>query len=451
MSRTVAVIDIGKTNVKVALVNLDTASEIAVTKTPNTVIASGPYPHYDVEAIWTFIRGGLTSLARDHHVDAVVVTTHGATAALIDGHGDLALPVMDYEFTGLDEARAAYEPLRPTFAVTGSPPLPVGLNLAAQIYWQSKKCADEFVNCKSILTYPQYWACRLSGIKASEATSLGCHTDLWNPWTGEFSSLVLSQGWQSLFPPVQLANANLGPILPQIAAECGIEQGTPVFCGIHDSNASLLPYLGHDMASFSVVSTGTWIISLSVGGQKVELDPTQDTLVNVNANGEPTPTARFMGGREFDLLTGGASEAPDETTIDAVLAKHIMVVPDGASFAYPNGEPVNAGERQCVAAFYCALRTAHCLDLIGAKGPIFIEGPFAKNTLYLQMLTAVTKRDVCPNNAGSTGTSLGAALLADDHKSPVNQVGAPAPLKTEHNAREALMHGYADQWRRKYL
>jgi sugar (pentulose or hexulose) kinase len=186
MSRIVAVIDIGKTNAKVALVNLDTASEIAVTKIPNTVKSDGPYPHYDVEAQWTFIRGGLTSLARDHHVDAVVVTTHGATAALIDGHGDLALPVMDYEFTGLDEARAAYESLRPTFAETGSPPLPVGLNLAAQIYWQSKKCADEFANCKSILTYPQYWAYRLSGIRASEATSLGCHTDLWNPWTGDF-------------------------------------------------------------------------------------------------------------------------------------------------------------------------------------------------------------------------------------------------------------------------
>jgi L-fuculokinase len=29
--------------------------------------------------------------------------------------------------------------------------------------------------------YPQYWAWRLCGAAASEATSLGCHTDLWHP------------------------------------------------------------------------------------------------------------------------------------------------------------------------------------------------------------------------------------------------------------------------------
>lgn len=41
--------------------------------------------------------------------------------------------------------------------------------------------------------YPQYWALRLTGIAANEVTSLGCHTDLWNPWTADFHPW--STGW----------------------------------------------------------------------------------------------------------------------------------------------------------------------------------------------------------------------------------------------------------------
>ncbi|MGG2476833.1 carbohydrate kinase, partial [Rhizobium sp. BR5] len=71
--------------------------------------------------------------------------------------------------------------IRPDFAETGSPLLPVGLNLGAQIHFQKTAFAHEFARVRSIVTYPQYWAGRLTGVQATETTSLGCHTDLWNP------------------------------------------------------------------------------------------------------------------------------------------------------------------------------------------------------------------------------------------------------------------------------
>ncbi len=64
---------------------------------------------------------------------------------------------------------------------TGSPTLPMGLNLGAQIHWQARRFPDAFAKTRHILMYPQYWAFRLTGVAASEATSLGCHTDLWAP------------------------------------------------------------------------------------------------------------------------------------------------------------------------------------------------------------------------------------------------------------------------------
>ncbi|MFD1807147.1 hypothetical protein ACFSHQ_00750 [Gemmobacter lanyuensis] len=40
---------------------------------------------------------------------------------------------------------------------------------------------------------------------------------------------------------------------------------------------------------------------MTMGGAAVTLDPARDVLVNVNALGAPVPSARFMGGREWEL------------------------------------------------------------------------------------------------------------------------------------------------------
>ena len=52
-----------------------------------------------------------------------------------------------------------------------------------------------------------------------------------------------------------------------------------------------------------MVSTGTWVVIFAVGGDLDHLDPKRDTLANVDALGRAVPSARFMGGREFELLT----------------------------------------------------------------------------------------------------------------------------------------------------
>ena len=147
-------------------------------------LRQAPYPHHDVEALWTFILDSLARLNREQRIDAISITTHGATAALVDAAGELALPVLDYEFDGPDRLAADYDAVRPPFAETGTPRLPLGLNLGAQFFWQQKRFPAEFAKAAAILMYPQYWALRLTGVAANEVTSLGCHTDLWNPWTG---------------------------------------------------------------------------------------------------------------------------------------------------------------------------------------------------------------------------------------------------------------------------
>ncbi|TPM14172.1 FGGY-family carbohydrate kinase [Mesorhizobium sp. B2-3-5] len=420
--RHVAVIDIGKTNAKVALVDLVTLSEVALRRMVNAPVRQAPYPHHDVEALWNFILDGLAGLNREKRIDAISITTHGATGVLVDAAGELVLPVLDYEFDGPDSLAADYDAARPPFAETGTPRLPLGLNLGAQFFWQQKRLPAEFARATAMLMYPQYWALRLTGVAANEVTSLGCHTDLWNPWTADFSSMVDKLDWRRLMAPVRPARDRLGPILPTLAVRTGLDPRTPVFCGLHDSNASLLPHLLSDAPPFSVVSTGTWVVSMAVGGRAVALDPARDTLVNVNALGDPVPSARFMGGREFSTLTDGQPQEWSEDDVAAVLARQALLLPSTQQGSGPfphrtalwsNAENSSPGQRFAAISFYLALMTAICLDLIGGDGPTTVEGPFAQNRLFIRMLAAATGRPVIASET-STGTSIGAALLALD-------------------------------------
>ncbi len=444
--RHVAVVDIGKTNAKVALVDLDTRRELTSRTQPNRVRTDGPYPHHDVDAIWTFVLDGLAALQRERPIDAVSVTTHGATAALVDARGELVLPVLDYEFDGPNEMRDTYEKVRAPFSETGSPELPAGLNLGAQLFWQQRRFADTFAEAQAILTYPQFWTMKLSGIAASEVTSLGCHTDLWNAHARDFSTLVDKMGWRRLFPPMRRAADMLGPLLLKIASRTGIDPETPVACGIHDSNASLLPHLVARKPPFAVVSTGTWVVSMAVDGRPVPLDPARDTLVNVNAFGDPVPSARFMGGREFEQIVGDAKLRADSEAWSAVLSNSVMLLPSVSSgsgpyparrFAWHPTEPVG-GERLVAASFYLALMTATCLGLIGADGDIVVEGPFADNKAYLTMLAAATGRSAAVQQS-STGTSLGAALL-------VRSTSGLLQSEPVEPSQAGAMQSYAKQW-----
>ncbi|WP_047146626.1 FGGY-family carbohydrate kinase [Aquamicrobium sp. LC103] len=446
--RKVAVIDIGKTNAKVVLVDLETLTEIDARRIANRPVSEAPYPHHDVERLWTFILDGLACFAREHKVDAISTTTHGATAALLCSDGSLALPVLDYEHDGPDRLRGDYEARSADFEETGSPPLPQGLNLGAQLFWLERSFPEAFSETSSILTYPQYWGHRLTGVAASEVTSLGCHTDLWAPARSDYSSLVDRMGWRARFAPIRPARSALGPILPQLAATTGLDPETPVFCGIHDSNASLLPHLLTRPQPFSVVSTGTWVVSMAMGGENVQLDCKRDTLVNVSALGAPVPSARFMGGREYEMLTAGLDEEWSERDVEAVLARGVAILPSVLRGCGPfpsieaswTVETAMPGERIVAASFYLAMMTATCLELIGARGDIVIEGPLASNTLFLRMLNAATRRPVVAQSSQATGASIGAALLATE---PTKSL---VPLGERSTAAQASWIEYAAIW-----
>ena len=92
---------------------------------------------------------------------------------------------------------------------------------------------------------------------------------------------------------------------------------------------------------------------------------------------------------------------------------------------------------------YLALMTGTCLDIIGARGPSLIEGPFASNEIFGKVLAAVTGRPTARGRAQTTGTSIGAALLADTGRAasitPAAQVPPDGNMAGE-------IRAYAEEW-----
>jgi sugar (pentulose or hexulose) kinase len=387
--------------------------------TPNVVLPGPPYPHADVEAIWRFFMAALREANLAHPIGTIVPTTHACAGALIDERG-LVLPVLDYEFAGVDEIEPSYASLRPNYSETFSPPLPGGLNQGRQIAWQRRRFPDAFARAWRYLTYPQYWSWRLTGAAASEVTMWGCHSDLWAPRSSGFSSLASQLDLPRLTPPMRPAWERLGVVTAEVVADTGLGARTHVLNGVHDSNASLLPHLASRVPPFTILSTGTWVILMAVGLGLERLDAANDMLANVDVEGRPVPCARFMGGREYAEIVGDAVGATDLASVARIVATGSLALPcfapQGGPFAARAGMIVGTVEprdRPALATLYLALMSDLMLTRLGAdEGDLIVEGAFAGNSGFCGLLAALRPAQRLFAGADSAGTARGAALLA---------------------------------------
>lgn len=198
--RRVAVIDVGKTNAKLALVEEGSLREIRVVTRPNRVLPGPPWPHFDLEGHWAFFLHNLGRFHAEWGVDAISVTTHGAAAVLLDGEGDLAAPMLDYEHPGPDALAPDYDALRPDFAETGSPRLPLGLNLGAQLHWLFATRPELRARVAHVLTYPQYWGWRLTGKWPAMSARLAATPICGTRGRGGFRSWSIGWGCRTGWP-----------------------------------------------------------------------------------------------------------------------------------------------------------------------------------------------------------------------------------------------------------
>jgi sugar (pentulose or hexulose) kinase len=451
LAEAAAVLDVGKTHAKLSLVGPG-GDMMATRSRANAAVAAEGRPALDTHGIEAWAIESLKDLAGVAKVVAIVPVGHGAAAALTVGD-ELAGPVLDYEAEPPAVIAAAYAAGRDPFEATLSPLLPQGLNLGLQFFWQEALYPGLWPAKAQALLWPQYWAWRLSGERAAEATSLGCHTDLWRPYAADYSSLAKRHGWDRRLGPLRPAAAVLGSVRAELARAAGLPPDCRVLCGLHDSNASLNAVRGFpELAGgpFSLISTGTWFVTFQSGGRGPNrLDPARDTLANVDVEGNSVPSARFMGGREYAAIVGDdlgvAASLPVAEALVEVGVRTCPAFAPGGPFPGMRGAVIGSlespAQRAALASLHLALMSDVDLDLVGAEGPIVIEGRFADDPVFAAALAALRPASaVYACAGGGDAVALGAARLVWPELRP------PAPLRRVRPAPFDLT-AYAAAWR----
>ncbi|MCX7865159.1 MAG: carbohydrate kinase, partial [Novosphingobium sp.] len=293
----IIVVDIGKTLSKVTLWSQEGLCLDRQVR-PNRSAEADGIRRLDVKGIADWLLKVLASHAAQP-IEAIIPVAHGAGVVALGSQGAL-IPPLDYEQPIPDGVMAAYRAQRDPFRLTGSPALPDGLNMGAQLFWLDR-LEPTAMESATLVPWAQYWAWFLSGVAVSEVTSLGCHSDLWLPDAERFSPLAERMGWAARFAPMARAADVIGTLRPELARQTGLANSVKVLAGLHDSNAALLAARGFDAIArmdATVLSTGTWFIAMRLTDEAVSaraLDGARDCLINVDVRGRPVPSARFMG------------------------------------------------------------------------------------------------------------------------------------------------------------
>lgn len=396
-------------------------------------------------------------------VARIIPVGHGAAAAIVRD-GALAAPPLDYEQAIPAECVATYLGERDPFARTGSPALPDGLNLGLQLHFLDALDPALLRGDATILPWPQYWAWRFSGIAASEVTSLGCHSDLWCPASGGPSAMAERRGWAARLAPLRHAGEAIGTIRAEWATRTGLPGDVAVHCGLHDSNAALLAARGFaEIAEreATVLSTGTWFVAMRTPGQGTRVDlaglpEARDCLVNVDVQGTPIPSARFMGGREIELLTGIDTRRvdinPDQPAIIAalpgVVVRGAMVLPTRTPGVgpFPGGltrwinRPSESIELRGAVCLYAAMVADAMLDLIGVRERVLVEGRFGEAQAFVRTLATLRPDLHVLVSNQHNDVSYGALRLIDPTLAPPSELVRVEPLDCD-------LTGYAARWR----
>lgn len=448
----VAVLDIGKTSVKLSAATPDGALLETITA-GNPVLPGPPYRHHDMGALESWVLDGLASLGTRHRIAAVVATGHGSGGVLVGPDGP-AMPMIDYEQPAPEGLDDTYRTIAGSFRERGSPVMLGSAHLARQLLWLERDFPDAFAGATAFLAVPQYWAWRLSGVAASEVTSLAAQSHLWCSVEGRPATLVAARGWERLLPPLRPAWERLGPLTPALAARTGLPGDTAVLTGVHDSSANLYRFQAAGLSNLTVVSTGTWIVALS-DRPGPDFDREQPGLCcNADVTGHPLPGLLTMGGREFSAVAGDTAGVADAGTVARLVASGTMALPsfgsDDALFpgTARRGRIVGplaseAAVRPSLAVLYAALLTDRCLDPVPTAN-VVLDGSFTRDPLFAALVAALNPGRTVRVAPDSHGVSSGAALLAGH---ATRTAPAPLALRTPVPIDIPTLSAYRDRWR----
>lgn len=426
----IAVFDIGRTNKKCFLFDeqyhivWEQSVELA-----ETVDEDG-FPCEDVHTLTTWVKQTMKEVLelKGFSVKAVNFSAHGASFVYINEQGQpvgqlynylkpypVALQKKFYTTYGGEQA----------FSLATASPVLGSLNSGLQVYRLQKEKPELYAQVHYALHLPQYISYLLTGKACAEITSIGCHTGLWHFSQRQYHEWVYEEALDEKFPSVLRSDAVLETAGPVGKIKAGV--------GLHDSSAALVPYLASFTEPFVLISTGTWCIGLNPFNTEpltaAELE--QDCLSYLSYQRQTVKASRLFAGQEHALQIKRLAEhfavAEDyyrQVGYDASLQEKVFSASKKEP-VFTGSHPSAFGERD-LKGFANYAEAYHqlisdimqqqqlAISLILSSHPptrIFVDGGFARNSVFMHMLAASFPAMKVYAAAVSQASALGAALV----------------------------------------
>ncbi|MFB6341105.1 FGGY-family carbohydrate kinase [Saccharicrinis sp. FJH62] len=428
MMEVIVVFDIGKTNKKVLLFDKQLKLVFQQEHKFNCITDDEDFECDDIEKIESWMKDTLTSLNKKYEVKAVNFSTYGATLMYLNNEGKRLTPAYNYlkpmpeGITG--PLYESYGGVAEFSRRTASPALDM-LNSGLQALWLKKTKPEIFKQVEYILHFPQYLCHTLTGKVFSEYTSIGCHTALWDYDNMKYHQWCVDE---ELKLPEPVANETLVDAeLNGLNYKCGI--------GIHDSSASLAPYILASKEKFVLISTGTWCINMNpFNFEPLTMDQLEsDCLSFMSINRQPVKSSRLFMGHIHDVNTErlNAYFEVDPNRYKTVCCDQDVLDELDHKFGhkrhfFKEGVPSDFTDIEADLQVFDSFEEAYhklMLDLTDVECEalslvltdevknIYVSGGFARNEIYVrQMATTFPDKTVYTSEIDNS-SALGAALV----------------------------------------
>lgn len=427
----IAIFDIGKTNKKLVLFDLNLKMIYEEQTTFEEIKDDEGDSCEDLYALTAWMKNTWLKIEKDKNFDvkALNFTTYGASFVHIDENGRPVCALYNYlKPLPKDTENEFFKTYgyKMDFATeTASPNLGM-LNSGLQIYWLKKSHPSIFNKIKHSLHFPQYCSYIFSKQLCSEFTSIGCHTGMWDMKKNEYHTFIKSEGIEKLLPKIVTEYAN---------GETDFRgKKIPVGTGLHDSSAALIPYLERTKDKFLLLSTGTWCITLNPFARH---NLTQGELINdclnyMTFSGQHVKASRLFSGKFHENYTQRLSshffKAKDYFKSVKYNSDYLKQVDDLPMLLQDRFDPDQYFDSSDLDNYKTYELAYHklILDMVdyqidaimlagehlhGGIKTLYVDGGFSKNEIFMNLLKAKLPKLNVDAFEIAQGTSLGGAMV----------------------------------------
>jgi sugar (pentulose or hexulose) kinase len=430
LKEVIAIFDIGKTNKKFLLFDVDLNLVVQEEKKFSEILDEEGFSCDDTGKIETWMTNCVSDVIRQgsNKICALNFTTYGASLMYIDALGRALTPVYNYLKPMPPEVMEgfyeSYGGLEEFSRKTASPSLGM-LNSGLQSLWLKRKKPEVYRNVDTVLHFPQYLAFRFTGSKVSEFTSIGCHTAMWDFDNNCYHPWMLKEK----IPVPQ-------PVSNSATTDVEIEnQKVKIGIGIHDSSASLVPYIKGTAEEFILISTGTWCIFMNpFNTEPLTMEQLKkDCLCYMSVNQQQVKSSRLFLGHIHDVNVerlnvhfGVDADLYKKVKPDAKIVSRLLA--SKARVFFKDAMPADYIDTAVDPAKFSTFDEAYhqlvhdvvslaieSLDLIIPANDhpevVYVSGGFARSELFVRFLaTRLPGRKVYTSEIDNA-TALGAAMV----------------------------------------